>query len=634
LGDLGRRVADHAGGWPQDIEWAYAAGEFFLLQSRDITGVGFSWDEDLEDYTRLPFEDDVVWTRAMSDEIWCGAVSPLMYSFRAEELQRMFAHMHTLWGFHESAHLRSLKYHKAEVYYNCQIDYINRTSLLPPALRDPQMFQYIPGTWMDRAKAEPFSPLKLAKLFLRLRVSDQDNNLYQWLKNARRRINTETPAQVDGLSDDDLRALSDARLKDYTEDRIDAAVDWFEDLWTGFFVHAPLAVTALGWILQNWCHESDPMVVADLITGLPSTTKTMEANAALGALAGEIRASELLTELFGKFEGAEFFRELEHVPEAKAFLDHYAEFVAVFGHQGHADRDIIFKRRVEDPSVDYRALQALFAAGDLTPPQETEKRLIARREAVTREVVDKIRREPLGSVKAEIFKLVQAYVLDMFVIRDDERHHSDRYTFAKKRAFAEIGRRVAERGIIASDYDAYFLSKSELYGLLDGVPVNARVLQAKITNRRKNFDAYRKDWMPPKYMVGNTFVDLDVAEQSDEGAVVFRGAATSRGCVTGPARLVPSLEGIGRVQKGDVLIVNSTDPGWTPVFMIISGLIMETGGMLAHGSCVSREYGIPAITLPGAMAHPRRGHHYGERGHRRDPHRGRMTHQRRLLRAA
>ncbi len=54
-------------------------------------------------------------------------------------------------------------------------------------------------------------------------------------------------------------------------------------------------------------------------------------------------------------------------------------------------------------------------------------------------------------------------------------------------------------------------------------------------------------------------------------------------------------------KKGDILITNSTDPGWAPVFSIISGLVLETGGLLAHGACLSREYGLPSVLLRHAM---------------------------------
>jgi len=51
-----------------------------------------------------------------------------------------------------------------------------------------------------------------------------------------------------------------------------------------------------------------------------------------------------------------------------------------------------------------------------------------------------------------------------------------------------------------------------------------------------------------------------------------------------------------------VLVAPSTDPGWTPLFLRASAIVMETGGFLSHGSIVAREYGIPAVVnIPNAM---------------------------------
>ena len=82
---------------------------------------------------------------------------------------------------------------------------------------------------------------------------------------------------------------------------------------------------------------------------------------------------------------------------------------------------------------------------------------------------------------------------------------------------------------------------------------------------------------------------------------MLRGTATSRGIVTGTARVIKSLSEIARVREGDILVVNATDPGWTPVFMLIKGIVLETGGMLAHGSLLAREYGFPAVQVEDAM---------------------------------
>jgi pyruvate,water dikinase len=54
--------------------------------------------------------------------------------------------------------------------------------------------------------------------------------------------------------------------------------------------------------------------------------------------------------------------------------------------------------------------------------------------------------------------------------------------------------------------------------------------------------------------------------------------------------------------QGDILVAPSTDPGWTPLFLRASAIVMETGGFLSHGAIVAREYGIPAVAnIPGIL---------------------------------
>ena len=50
-----------------------------------------------------------------------------------------------------------------------------------------------------------------------------------------------------------------------------------------------------------------------------------------------------------------------------------------------------------------------------------------------------------------------------------------------------------------------------------------------------------------------------------------------------------------RLRAGDVLVTRQTDPGWGPVFPLISGLVVERGGMLSHGAIIAREFGIPSV---------------------------------------
>nr|WP_238490812.1 PEP/pyruvate-binding domain-containing protein [Actinoplanes flavus] len=81
---------------------------------------------------------------------------------------------------------------------------------------------------------------------------------------------------------------------------------------------------------------------------------------------------------------------------------------------------------------------------------------------------------------------------------------------------------------------------------------------------------------------------------------VLRGVGASAGRVTGRARIVHD-PGQARVEPGEILVVATTDPGWTPLFLTAAALVTETGAIMAHGPTVAREYGLPAvISVPGA----------------------------------
>jgi len=74
----------------------------------------------------------------------------------------------------------------------------------------------------------------------------------------------------------------------------------------------------------------------------------------------------------------------------------------------------------------------------------------------------------------------------------------------------------------------------------------------------------------------------------------------SAGTADGPARIVLSPEEAGDPGDGYILVCPSTDPNWTPLFAKAAGLVIECGGMLSHGAVVAREMGIPAVVCEGA----------------------------------
>src|SRR6266852_2609242 len=49
------------------------------------------------------------------------------------------------------------------------------------------------------------------------------------------------------------------------------------------------------------------------------------------------------------------------------------------------------------------------------------------------------------------------------------------------------------------------------------------------------------------------------------------------------------------LEAGDILVTACTDPSWTPLFVAITGLVTEVGGLMTHGAVIAREYGLPAV---------------------------------------
>ena len=81
----------------------------------------------------------------------------------------------------------------------------------------------------------------------------------------------------------------------------------------------------------------------------------------------------------------------------------------------------------------------------------------------------------------------------------------------------------------------------------------------------------------------------------ERGEVLIEGRAIGQKIGIGPVRLVASTAEMNKVQKGDVLVTDMTDPNWEPVMKKASAIITNRGGRTCHAAIIARELGIPAI---------------------------------------
>ena len=599
---LGRRVMDYYGGLPQDIEWALQDGRVHLLQARPVTGVEFSWDAevsaDAEVWCDFESADDAIWTRAWADEAWTGPTTPLFYSLRMQALAIPESKANQLRGLHKASRMRYMTFHKAKVYFNTELHRETLTNTSLPFMRPGQQADWLPPAWREEAIATPLSMGDYLKIVARMNLFSGKQDLIRWRHEMQSFID-DPEWHPDALPN--LELLSDDRLINLVEKLMRREQDFCARTWFAWVQYPRDIMAWITLMLSSWYDGEHPEMLGDLFAGSIRQSKTQLENIELSAVTRIIAESPSLRELFALKQGPAFFAACEDTEEGQAFLRQYIAFRDKWFFRGHEDRDVSFVRRGEDPWIDYRTMQTLLSAeSGLDDSEAREHAVSARRAAAIDEVVANFRHQPLGGLRAELFKIAVYYFHDWLVLRDDERWSTDRTTMCERLVMQEYGRRLKVRGLIERDDDYYFLTLPEIKKL-GASNKSTPLMRAKIKARRRDFERlHRRQVDPPMWLQYGQGVDLDTPMEGDSDRLL-NGLPTSSGIATGPARIVSRVQDIGTVRKGDILVCNSTDPGWTPVFSVVAGIITETGGILAHASCLSREYGLPAVQIPGAM---------------------------------
>jgi phosphohistidine swiveling domain-containing protein len=87
------------------------------------------------------------------------------------------------------------------------------------------------------------------------------------------------------------------------------------------------------------------------------------------------------------------------------------------------------------------------------------------------------------------------------------------------------------------------------------------------------------------------------------GGEVLRGLPASAGVVEGRARVLLREDEMDSLEPGEILVVHTTDVGWTPLFLVAAGVVTELGGPLSHAAVVAREFGVPSVVNVAGATH-------------------------------
>lgn len=94
-------------------------------------------------------------------------------------------------------------------------------------------------------------------------------------------------------------------------------------------------------------------------------------------------------------------------------------------------------------------------------------------------------------------------------------------------------------------------------------------------------------------------MQLERFHLNEKGKVLAEGRAIGQKIGTGKARVIRSLSDMNKVQPGDVLVADMTDPDWEPVMKRASAIVTNRGGRTCHAAIIARELGVPAVVGTG-----------------------------------
>lgn len=298
-------------------------------------------------------------------------------------------------------------------------------------------------------------------------------------------------------------------------------------------------------------------------------------------------------------------------PRFQAHLDRF----------GHAVYNLDFASPVpaDDPSALLDTVK-FYLRGQGNDPHERQRLSAARREDQTERILARLGRTRLGRSRRAPFIRLLRWAQKSAPIREDALADVGLAWPLIRRMLLELGQRLVYSGVIARPADVFWLRQQELqsaveFGLAAPQPPGsteppapvavaitgaARPVRADVVDERKMLwrgqaKAAAPQLLPETRWMKGAFESMMPARSQDQPGDVIKGVGASAGRVSAPARVLGGPQDFSQMAPGEVLVARITTPAWTSLFAMASAVVTDVGGPLSHSSIVAREYGIPAV---------------------------------------
>ena len=558
LAALGQRVQAHFAGTPQDIEWAVDDGAVWLLQARPITALPAV--SETADLWQSP-QPGATWVRRQVVEHMPEPLSPLFedlylkqgLELSALEIAKAMGLDERLFDGPFFTTVNGYGYSRANFPLNRDTIPIFLLSMVKSL---PWLFRHGVALWRDEGL-----PRYLA-------------TLAHW-------------REVDPATADDetlLRGIRELAIAD--------AVYWFA---AAIAIGVAKVSDSVLDSFVRWAPPRRGLNSGLFLRGFPS--KTLEADAELDAIARRVRESPELRDFVLATPAETLLDDAPPTPAGEALRADLERYFARYGHQIY-NLDFVAPTLIEEP------LPALLGVKGLVrePGQGAlarQARLAQQRDRLTAETA-----AGFDPIRRFVFRKLVGWAQRFAPFREDALFYVGAGWPMVRRFARELGRRLSEAGAPDAAEQVYYLTSDELAKAI-GARGDGRALPhfAELARERQALRDARKRLHPPPAVPPTARMRvgaLDVSSRETQmrnapDATTLRGFPVSAGHIAAPASVIRSPSEFATMEPGTILVCPTTTPAWTPLFALARGLVTDIGGILAHGSIVAREYGIPAV---------------------------------------
>ncbi len=349
------------------------------------------------------------------------------------------------------------------------------------------------------------------------------------------------------------------------------------------------AMEASWWLneqLQAWLGEKN---AADtLMLSVPNNV-TSEMGLALLDVADVIRPHPDLVAFLEHVGDESFLDELPKLAGGPETRDAICAYLDKYGMRCVGEIDVTRPRWAERPTT----LVPLILGNikNFDPGAGKRRFEQGRQEAWKKEqeLLERLRALPDGVHKAEETKRMIDRVRTFIGYREYPKYGMISRYFVYKQALLEEAERLVLAHVLREREDIFYLTLQELRDVVRARQVDDQL----IVQRKEAFRSYQA-LTPPRVLTSDGEAIAGAYRGHDWPAGALVGLPVSAGIIEGRARVILDMAEAD-VEAGDILVTAYTDPGWTPLFVAIKGLVTEVGGPMTHGAVIAREYGLPAV---------------------------------------